>query len=327
MPATVIPMTRRPLCNFFVASCEADGGIYEYSLFDGGDTELIRKIPCENPMYLARDGGKLYAVLRSPFQDSQNSGVAVFDEKSGRRIGGVISTGGAVGCHITAKDGDVYCANYIGGSICRLGEKTVLHEGCGVNKERQSSPHPHSVLLSPDCKQLFTADLGTDTVYAYTRELDLLTSASVPCGSGARHLAFSEDGKYLYCVGEMGGDITVFSWNGTALSPIFTKKLLKSTASVGSGAAIKLSSNGKKLYISERRECEIIALSADGENLAEIWRVPSGGKEPRDLIEVAGGKVLICANQWSGCVSIFSIEGETPTTLSSIAIPSPIALL
>lgn len=320
-------MTRRPLCNIYVASCEADGGVYEYALFDNGDSEQVRKIPCPSPMYLAKEDGKLYALLRAPFENSSDSGVAVFDEKSGEALGKVLSTEGEVGCHITTHNGDVYCANYIGGSVCKIGAAKVTHKGEGPDKKRQTSPHPHSVLISPDCKYLFTADLGTDTVYVYTRELDLLTSASVPKGSGARHLCFSPSGEYLYCVGEMGGNITVFSWNGGTLTPIYTLDLLKNGGASGSAAAIKLSSDGRFVYVTERRECEIITLATDGDGLTEISRVSSEGKEPRDIIEAAGGRLLICADQWSDSVSVFTLKDGIPTYSSSFSLPSPIALI
>lgn len=320
-------MTRRPLCNIYVASCEADGGVYEYALFDNGDSEQVRKIPCPSPMYLAKEDGKLYALLRAPFENSSDSGVAVFDEKSGETLGKVLSTEGEVGCHIAVDNGDVYCANYIGGSVCKVGATTVIHKGCGPDKKRQEAPHPHSVLISPDCKYLFTADLGTDTVYVYTRELDFVTSATVPQGSGARHLCFSPSGEYLYCVGEMGGNITVFSWNGGTLTPIYTLDLLKNGGASGSAAAIKLSSDGRFIYVTERFECEIITLATDGDGLTEISRVSSEGKEPRDIIEAASGRLLICADQWSDSVSVFTLKDGIPTYSSSFSLPSPIALI
>ena len=320
-------MTRRPLCNIYVASCEADGGVYEYTVFDNGDAEQVQKIPCPLPMYLAKEDGKLYALLRAPFENSSDSGVVVFDEKSGEAIGKALSTCGEVGCHIAVDNGEVYCANYIGGGVCKVGATTVIHKGCGPDKKRQEAPHPHSVLLSPNGKHLFTADLGTDTVYVYTRELDFVTSATVPQGSGARHLCFSPTGEYLYCVGEMRGNITVFSWNGGTLTPIYTLDLLKNGDAPGSAAAIKLSSDGRLLYVTERRDCEIITLSAEGEKLTEISRVLSEGKEPRDIIEAAGGSLLICANQWSDCVSVFTLKDGVPTHLSSFSLPSPIALI
>ena len=320
-------MTRRRLCNIYVASCETDGGIYEYSIFDNGDAETVRKISCPHPMYLAREGGKLYALLRAPFENSSDSGVAVFDEASGILTGNIVSTLGEVGCHIAVDKGDVYCANYIGASISKLGAGSVIHKGRSINESRQASAHPHSVLLSRDCKYLFTADLGTDTVYVYTRELDFVTSAKVPSGSGARHLCFSPTGEYLYCVGEMRGNITVFSWNGGTLTPIYTLDLLKEDTPIGSAAAIKLSSDGRFLYVTERSEGEIITLLREDERLTEISRISSLGKEPRDIVEAACGRLLICANQWSDSVSVFTLREGIPTHLSSFSLPSPIAII
>ena len=323
-------MTRRRLSDFYIASCEKDGGVYEFSLLEGGEFECRRKLPCDSPMYLARDDGKLYALLRAPFSDSSDSGLLIFDEASGNALGATTSTLGEVACHLSVKDGDVYAVNYTSGSVVRLGSQALKLSlsGKSVDEKRQTSPHPHSAILSPDKKCLIVADLGTDTVSAYSPDLKLIASASVPLGHGPRHTVFSKTGEYLYCINEMGGSITVFSWNGTALSPIKTYGLLNDANALGSGAAIKLSQDGSRLYVTERAAAELITLAANGEGLEILSRVSTHGKEPRDLCLFGDGEHLAVANQWSNSVSLFHLdENGIPSYLCSHPLPSPLCIV
>lgn len=304
--------------------------MYEFSLLEGGELECRRKLPCDSPMYLARDDGKLYALLRAPFSESADSGLIVFDEVSGKALGAPTSTLGEVACHLSVKDGAVYAVNYTSGSIVRLGEESVKLSlsGRSVDEKRQTAPHPHSVILSPDKNDLIVADLGTDTVSAYAPDLTLIASASVPLGHGPRHTVFSKTGEYLYCINEMGGSITVFSWNGAALSPIKTYNLLADSNALGSGAAIKLSQDGSRLYVTERAAAELITLAADGDKLEVISRLSTHGTEPRDLELLSGGEYLAVANQWSNSVSVFHLdENGIPSYLAQHPLPSPLCIV
>jgi 6-phosphogluconolactonase len=68
-------------------------------------------------------------------------------------------------------------ANYTTGSVAALpvaadgslGEaKTFIqHTGSSVDKTRQGEPHAHSIVVSPDNRFVFAADLGLDQVLAY----------------------------------------------------------------------------------------------------------------------------------------------------------------
>ena len=71
----------------------------------------------------------------------------------------------------------VFVANYGGGSVAafpvqddgKLGEASAFfqHAGSSVNKARQSGPHGHAVVVSPDNRFVLAADLGLDKVFAY----------------------------------------------------------------------------------------------------------------------------------------------------------------
>ncbi|MFZ4582621.1 MAG: beta-propeller fold lactonase family protein, partial [Paludibacter sp.] len=127
-----------------------------------------------------------------------------------------VSAGNDTGpCHIAATEKHVFIANYGGGSLFAyniqddnsLSEvvQQIQHTGMSVNPTRQTKPHVHQVVVSPDSKFLLVNDLGTDllTVYSYdknslTQPLTAFDTLQLKKGSGPRHLTFDNKGNYIY---------------------------------------------------------------------------------------------------------------------------------
>lgn len=319
-------MTHRQCSDFFVASCVDDGGVYHYRLYDDGKTELNRKIGMPSPMYLCLEKDNLYAVLRSPFDESDESGIVSFDTNTWELKQGVISTLGQVACHIAVDERDIYCANYISGSVFRSPSGLVQHQGHGLNPKRQDAPHVHSVVFSKDKKYLLSCDLGLDTVFVYDRNLNLVSKAKVPMGAGARHLVISNNGDFVYCVNEMGGSVTSFSFDNGRLYYCDTLLIIPDDfVGTPSGSAIKLSKDGKRLYVTERASQSIVVLSVMGEQLSVIARVDCHGKEPRDFTLLSNECYAVCTNQFSDSVALFKMdENGILHYLNSIDIPAPL---
>lgn len=328
MQETVTRMTRRPLCEFLVASCVREGGIFRYRLLDNGEAERISRIDMPSPMFFEVDGDKLWAVMRSPFEESGNSGIAAFDVRTGKQLTETVSTMGDVGCHIAVDGEDIYCANYISGSVFKSPDVLHVHNGHGVNSQRQEAPHVHSVFFSPDKKYVLSCDLGLDTVFVYDRNLNLVSSARVPDGSGARHIVFSKDGDYVYCINEMSATVSVFGYGDGELTYIrdVSAKPVGFTGQ-GKGAAIKLSSNGKRMYVTERGSESIAVFDVCHDILTRIGEISSYGKEPRDFTLLANGRFAACANQFSDSVSIYAVDSEGMLSyISSFALQAPICV-
>ena len=321
-----IPMTRRPLCEFLVASCVKDGGVYRFRLYEDGGIEVCKKLPIPSPMYIQLKGNRLWAVLRAPFSDSNQSGVAAYDVTTGKQITDIFPTKGEVACHIAVEEDDVYCANYIGGSVIKLSDRLEVHKGIGIDPVRQNCPHVHSVCFSPDKQFVLSCDLGLDTVFVYDRDLKLVSTAKVPNGSGARHLVFSKDGKFVYVMNEMGGSISIFSYQFGALDYVDTLSVLPSAFSgIGSGAAIKLSADGTCRYVTERATQSIITLSADGADLKILTRTDCNGREPRDFTLLADDRFAVCTNQFDNTVALFRMSPKgIPIFFTQVQIDSPL---
>ena len=319
-------MIHKALCDFYVASCVEDGGVYRFRLYEDGGLKVLQKLPMPSPMYIQLEGNRLWAVLRAPFSDSNQSGVAAYDATTGRQITDLFPTKGEVACHIAVDGDDVYCANYISGSIIKIPDRLDVHKGSGIDPVRQNCPHVHSACFSPDKQLVLSCDLGLDTVFVYNRDLKLMSTAKVPSGAGARHPVFSKDGKFAYVMNEMGGSISIFSYQFGALEYVDTLSVLLSDFSgTGSGAAIKLSADGTRLYVTERATQSIITLSVDGANLKILARTDCKGREPRDFTLLADDRFAVCTNQFDNAMVLFRISPEgIPTFFNQVQIDSPL---
>ena len=315
--------------TFYVASCVPDGGVYRCELDGDGSIEMKKVISAPMPMWIEPDeDGNLWVLMRAPFDDSPNSGVAKYDLASGERIGEILSTEGEVACHLAVDGDDLYAANYISGSVWSSKIGAVKHSGNGVNPVRQTSPHVHSVFFSPDKKYILSCDLGIDKIFVYDRALNLVSYADTPAGTGARHLVFSRDGRFVYVISEMGAAIHTYEWSDGSLAYISDTSLLPDGTTEGKGSAIRLSADGKMLYVTERATKNIVTLSVDGENLTILDSITCKGDEPRDLMLTTDGAYVVCADQFSDNCTTFKIHPDgTLEYLRSLSIKAPLCLL
>ena len=310
----------------YILSCEKaekGGGIYRCEIHDG-ELKINAYLPCDRPMYAVRANGRLHILLRAPFSNGENSGyfscAEDFSEKTGVR-----DTLGKVACHLCVIENDVYIANYISGNIVKNCERAAAHAGRGANAQRQESPHTHCVIPSPCGKYILCIDLGTDALYIYDRELNLKGTAKVPEGYGIRHIVFSKDGKYIYAINELVPSVSVFGWQNASARYLRTEKL--TDAPGATGAAIRLSKDGKFLYCSVRGESALYVLRADGANLTAEQKTDCGGESPRDF-HVIENKFLICCNENSDNVTVFSLQnGEGIAKTAKIKLPKPLCCL
>ena len=298
-------MTRKPLCNLYIASGGDGGGIFHCVLHSDGFLALLKKTDLPHPMHLAASSNRLYVLLRHPFPGKEESGLTelpIREDGSLGRPGPILSTKGTVACHLCVWDGAVYAANYLSGSVIRMPDLLRMHTGCGPDKKRQEGPHPHFVSPSPDGDHLLATDLGTDSIITYDKWLHPRFTAQVPKGHGARHLAFSADGSLVYCVNEMASTVTVFSYQKGELYPLQTYSTLPYGFSGDRSAAAIRRIDGN-LYVSNRGHDSIAVFKIAGNGLEKCQWVGCGGSWPRDFDVF--GEWLICANERSDNITVF----------------------
>lgn len=338
-------MKEQILSEFFVLSCQPEGGAYHYSLTADGRILEGNKITIPNPMWSEIRDGRLCVCFRgdkdAPEQSSISAveGYAEYSLVSGSMLGGIFPTCGNEACHFV-KDGDeAYFANYTDGTICHkmadggswvLGHTPTDAIPLGCDTARQERPHVHQCILSPDKKYVLVCDLGLDCVFVYDRALNEISHAKIPSGHGARHAVFSKDGSRLYVLGEMGVSLTECTWDNGTLTPLRTVDFRGDAEVIApgeGGAAIILSEDGRHLYATDRG-CDMIAhFRVTDDGLEFVSRTPSGGRHPRDFGLIAGGYLAVCCNQFGNCFTIFKIkpDGE-PELYETMKLPSPLCV-
>ncbi len=311
MQETATPTILRRLYNMkhiYITNCAENGGIYHYTL-NGGGLVFCDKLALDRPMYTVIKNNKAYILLRD--LGKGNGGVITCSiDKNGafHKEGDALSSKGIVPCHLcVGNDESVYLVNYLSGNIIKMPEREVKHSGKGVNLPRQDMAHTHFVTFSPDGNYILCTDLGLDTVFIYDLELNEVSKENVPSGSGCRHLVFSENGKYVYCVNELSNNVSVLSFEKGRLKLLNTVEAIPEFKGKSTAAAIRLKDG--YLYVSHRGADCISRFKAENEKLTLLDNTPCGGVNSRDFDIL--DNLLICANE-GGSVSVLRLENSKP---------------
>lgn len=292
--------------RIYISSCDKNGGIYRYGL-DGGKLTFADKTPLDRPMYTVCENKKMYVILKETDISTGFGGLMSFDiAKDGGLVNPskITSTNGICPCHLAVKNGVCYTVNYLSGNIVSSNGKIHSHSGKGINLPRQDAPHTHYVNLSPDGKYLLSCDLGLDGIYTYDFDLNVISVANVPKGHGARHLDYSDDGKYVYCVNELASTVSTFEYDDGKLIlkntyPCMFRDGIKNTA-----AAIRFV-NGR-LYVSNRGDDTVTCFAVSEDRLETVFTQSVEGSFPRDMLIVDGH--IIFTNEHTNNVTVFRLS-------------------
>lgn len=327
-----------------------EGGIqaYELDAQKGELKPLHRTGGISNPFFfvVSRDGKYLYTIDAKTFGGTEAEQVAAFalDGRTGRmKLLNRQSTQGTASCYvdIDATGKSVLVANYTTGNIISfptksdgsLGEAASFfqHAGSSVDPVRQKGPNAHCLVVSPDNRFAFAADLGIDQVLGYRLEpasakLTPNQPAFVksPPGAGPRHLTFHPNGRYVYVINELKNSVTLFDYDsasGTLKERQTIPTLPADFKGVSHCADLKITPDGRFLYGTNRGHDSIAAYRlADDGQLTLIAIEPSLGKGPQNLLITPDGKLLLCANMPGNSLSLFKIN-ETTGGLKSVGTP------
>ncbi|MDB6093929.1 MAG: 6-phosphogluconolactonase [Verrucomicrobia bacterium] len=262
-------------------------------------------------------------------------------------------SGGVAPCHLAVDPTQrtLLVANYHTGIVAAiplladatLGPPHVIpHSGHSVDPVRQTTPHVHSVTISPDGRFVIVCDLGLDRIFTYRLDAEhaQLTPAepayvTTAPGSGPRHFAFGADGKHAYVVTEMANSVTTFDYNPAngGLTPVQTLSTLPPDfKGSSSGAEIRVHPNGKFVYASNRGHDSIavFAIEPATGRLTLVEITPCGGKNPRNFALSPNGKWLLCANQNSDSLTVLRVDdqsGKLTLTSAHASVPLPVCVL
>lgn len=264
-------------------------------------------------------------------------------------------TGAGSDCYVTVSpDGHtLLTASYGAGLVAsyallpdgRIGAKTSTHKHAGKGPHpQQDAPHAHCIDLDPTGRFAFSADLGADKIFSYHFDAaqnrlaptDPSVAASLAPGSGVRHLAFHPNGRVLYALTELAGDVIAFNYDSahgtlrefqkiSALPDGFNERRW--------GAEIVVHPSGKFLYASNRATHESIAvftIDADTHRLTFVEHAREGVKHPRHFALDPTGTWLICANYEAGNVIVFRVDPHTGRLTphgQPTPVPEPVCVL
>jgi len=167
--------------------------------------------------------------------------------------------------------------------------------------DRQEKCHPHQIVLDPTGRWALSCDLGADCiwVFAFDSEHGALVGASsshrhlkLPEGAGPRHLHFHPNGRWVYVLCELDGNMVVCDWSATKgqLSLKQTLYILPegvacSRAPHSGNAHVLVADDGCAVYATGRTANEVIVFhieEATGQ-LTKVQTVSTGGICPRNF--------------------------------------------
>ena len=312
-------------------------GIYVYDL--NGETGALTYSShiggIDNPSFLAlsSDSSHLYAVSETGDPGGKVFSYAI-DPGSGALtyLNNQLSHG-TLPCSIDVDrtGACVLVANYGSGTISSypvqrdgtLGEAVskIQHEGSSIDESRQQEPHAHMIRHDLDYNYVFVPDLGMDKVMIYTLDpatatLTSHSEASVPPGSGPRHIDFHPNRKYAYVINEMGNTITAFHYDASAgtLAEIESVTTLPDDYTGSSHTAdIHITDSGKYIYGSNRGHDSLAMYSIDESTgrLTLLGIEPTQGENPRNFGIDPTGTFVLAGNSGSDTATTFRLDHET----------------
>lgn len=302
----------------------------------------------------------LVYYVREDGNDGSRSG-AVAAYRIDRATGGlglvgetVAQGGGTTHLHLDVPSMTLIAANFGGSTVSTipvltngaLGEvsSVLVEHGSGPMK-RQSYSHPHGVVVDPTGNFVLVPDLGADRIFVhrfdragralrYDRPDEELDYIAAP-GSGPRHVLFHPNGRIMFALTELTGELLTFQWDGATGALRLTDA--RSTSSSGfagerSSSELAISADGTILYLTDRGENTIVVHAIDPETgkLTFLQRIACGGEFPWHFAIAPSGSWMLVANERSNRIEVFSIDaanGHVAPTRNGLDMPRPVHIL
>ena len=210
-----------------------------------------------------------------------------------------------------------------------------------INKTRQEKAHIHSTVFSPKNDYIFLPDLGADKIRVFKFDsnnlkplmpIDDYIVNAVP-GSGPRHFTFHPNGKFAYCIEELSGMVSAYSYNNGNLDSIQRIFSYSKTQESYGSSDIHISPDGLFLYASHRWDKEntisIFSINQNTGKLTLVGHQPTFGDHPRNFIIDPTGNFILVANQVTNNIVVFKRNwksGLLTKTKTEISVPRPSCL-
>lgn len=284
------------------------------------------------PLAITADRQRLYAGLRNePFS------VAAFAiaPETGRlsHLGSGPLADSMAYISVDGTGRHLFSASY-GGS--RVAVNQLAPDGVPgeVRQVVASEPKAHAIIADPSNRFVLSTSLGGDLVHQWRFDPtsgDLTPNdpaiASIPTGSGPRHLVFSPDARFVYVLGELDAVVHVLPWDAATGTLGATLQSIAAPPDGFSGkpwaADIRLTPDGRFLYASERTSSTLAAFRVDlgSGRLTALGAWPTE-PQPRSFAIDPSGRFLVAVGELSNRLTAHAIDPTTGalTPVASLAV-------
>ena len=142
---------------------------------------------------------------------------------------------------------------------------------------------------------------------------DLTVKATL--GSGPRHFVFHPNQKYSYCIEELSGMVSAYSYRNGKLNAFQKILSCSKVKEIYACADIHISPDGLFLYASNRGDGEntisIFSIDQTNGKLKLLGHESTYGEKPRNFTIDPSGQFLLVANQTTSNVVVFRRNKKT----------------
>jgi len=223
-----------------------------------------------------------------------------------------------------------------------------------AQKERQSDPHSHAVVLDPIFGRIaYVPDLGMDLIrqFLYDQENGTLTPlGSIPSGPpgraalGPRYIEFHPTLPIAYVINELSSEVSVFKFDvanaeaiakGGEVGTLPTLELTQTIRTIPDGfpgqmntcGRITVHNSGNFVMVSNRGHDSITVFRVQNDGMLSVACIQhTRGATPRHFQFDCSGQWLITANQDSDCIGVFRFNlatGKLDWSGHKYHVPSP----
>lgn len=324
--------------------------LYSFNQSTGEVSRVAGLSGISNPSFVIfnAEGSRIYSVGEDAGISSTVNTIAFNRDSLTMTLIDSRPTGGGAPCHIALSpdESHVMTANYMGGSLTIYpldsagipqGEPRVIaFSGKGPDAERQSQPHAHFATFTPDGKNLWVTDLGTDRIHTFpvVGGKGLVDSAAmkdlpIAPGAGPRHVEFHPSLKRAYLIDEIDGMVNVIGIDGD--EPRILQRIAADSIGAQGSGDIHLTPDGRFLYASNRLKADGVAIFKVNPETGLLTRTgyQPTGPHPRNFAITPNGRFLLLAARDSNSIEIYRINPETgalTATGRQIQTPRPVCL-
>jgi len=298
-------------------------------IYEGQGISFLTISPTDSALY-AVESDKSGGLATSFKLDSITGSLTKLNSQS-------IGSQGACHISITPDGATVVTADYGEGKVVSFPVKAdgslaphdpaslMTHEGSSVNEKRQTQPHAHCVVPSPDGRFIYSADLGVDAIFIYrvSEPGNIVQPEGINAapkiknlGGGPRHFAFHPGGNFAYTNLELTSQITAYHVDKE--TGALTEKATVSTIPDGFSGKTSTSEllchpSGRFIYCANRGHNSIAAFALNDEDgsLTPLGHEPCGGEIPRNFGITWDGGWIVTANQQSENAGVLKVDQET----------------